>query len=579
MHTPEKSPRPSIYYKYQVFDPWLPSEQEDQPRHTVTIVGAGPAGLVTALELARFGVQSVVLNSELQVSQGSRAIVFTRRSMEILQQVGVADKVLENGLPWRFGNSFYRGQRVFRMEAPHDDDDKYPPMTNIQQQYLEEYLLNACRANPLIALRWGNKVIGVEQHNGYVDVQVDTSEGPYQLETQWLIAADGGRSEIRSAMGLKLEGASYEGFFVIADIKIDLPYPTERLAFFDPEWNRGNTILMHREPHGIWRIDYQLPPGETPEQALAPASLKERINAQLAMIGHAGIPWEMDWSSVYSARTLTLPDYLHKRTLFIGDAAHLLPIFGVRGANTAFQDAQSLGWHLAMVCKGLTSDKFLRNFSEERVTAAREIITESGKSTRFMAPPSRGFRLLRDAVLSLSLTQAFVRPLFHWRTSRPHEYAHSALNSPDDDNALFETGPSHGAPPQNVRLPDGSFLLDHLGGGFDLLYFVGTPNTSSKDTKPSKWQHDESISPQLHSVLQSFKNKGLPIRVTAIGASHAVTGADRNLQDPLGKLKSRYGIPELGGAYLLRPDQHICGRWLHLDATRLQSTLQAVLEQ
>jgi 3-(3-hydroxy-phenyl)propionate hydroxylase len=109
------------------------------------------------------------------------------------------------------------------------------------------------------------------------------------------VAADGGRSAIRSQLGLKLEGASFESLFVIADIRIDLPYPTERLAFFDPDWNRGNTILMHREPHGIWRVDYQLPPGETPEQALQPASMRARIDAQLAMIGHAGTPWQMDW--------------------------------------------------------------------------------------------------------------------------------------------------------------------------------------------------------------------------------------------------------------------------------------------
>ena len=111
-------------------------------------------------------------------------------------------------------------------------------------------------------------------------------------------------------MNLQMEGASYEGSFVIADIRIDLPLPTERLAYFDPAWNPGNTILMHREPHGIWRVDYQLPAGETPEQALQPESLKPRIDAQLAMIGHAGCAWEMDWASVYSARTLTLPDYV-----------------------------------------------------------------------------------------------------------------------------------------------------------------------------------------------------------------------------------------------------------------------------
>ena len=563
MHQPVGTPRPSIYYDYRVHAPWLPSAHGAQPRHQVVIAGAGPAGMVTALELARHGVPSVLLNSELQVSQGSRAIVFTRRSMEILQQAGVAGRMTASGLPWRFGNSIYQGQTVFRMEAPHDADDRFFPMLNLQQQYLEEYLLDACAASPLIELRWGNKVVGVQQQADHARLTVDTPEGEYALEAGWLVAADGGRSDIRTLLGLKLEGASYEGFFVIADIRIDLPLPTERLAFFDPVWNPGNTILMHREPHGIWRVDYQLPPGEKPEDALRPESLKARIDAQLEMIGFGGTPWEMDWSSVYSARTLTLPDYVSGRVIFTGDAAHLLPIFGVRGANTAFQDAQSLGWHLAFVLKGLAGERLLANHSAERVGAAREIIDEAGKSTRFMTPPTRGFRVLRDAVLSLSRTQAFVRPLYHWRTSRPHEYTHSVLNSPGDDNALFTAGPAHGAPPRNIRLGVGDYLLDHLGGGFDLLYFT-----------------DAAAMPQpLQDVVAQVRTQGVPLRLTAIGAAAPVQGADQTLADADGHLRQRYGIGASGGAYLLRPDQHVCARWLTLDATRLQAAFRQALPQ
>ena len=563
MHQPVGTPRPSIYYDYRVHAPWLPSAHGAQPRHPVVIAGAGPAGMVTALELARHGVPSVLLNSELQVSQGSRAIVFTRRSMEILQQAGVAGRMTASGLPWRFGNSIYQGQTVFRMEAPHDADDRFFPMLNLQQQYLEEYLLDACAASPLIELRWGNKVVGVQQQADHARLTVDTPEGEYAMEAGWLVAADGGRSDIRTMLGLKLEGASYEGFFVIADIRIDLPLPTERLAFFDPVWNPGNTILMHREPHGIWRVDYQLPPGEKPEDALRPESLKARIDAQLEMIGFGGTPWEMDWSSVYSARTLTLPDYVSGRVIFTGDAAHLLPIFGVRGANTAFQDAQSLGWHLAFVLKGLAGERLLANHSAERVGAAREIIDEAGKSTRFMTPPTRGFRVLRDAVLSLSRTQAFVRPLYHWRTSRPHEYTHSVLNSPGDDNALFTAGPAHGAPPRNIRLGVGDYLLDHLGGGFDLLYFT-----------------DAAAMPQpLQDVIAQVRAQGVPLRVTAIGAPAPVQGADQTLADADGHLRQRYGIGASGGAYLLRPDQHVCARWLTLDATRLQAAFRQALPQ
>ena len=563
MHQPFAEPRRSIYYQYQVHQPWLASRHPGEQNHPIVIVGTGPVGLTTALEIARHGQRCVVLESELQVSEGSRAIVFTRRSMEILQQVGVAQRVTETGLPWCYGNSIYRGQRVFRMENARADDDRFFPMINLQQQYLEEYLVDAVQANPLIELRWGNRVNKVEQKGEQVLVEVDTPEGSYEMRADWLVACDGARSGIRTAMNLLMEGASYEGRFVIADIRIDLPLPTERLAFFDPTWNPGNTILMHREPHGIWRVDYQLPAGEDPEDALRPESLKARIDAQLEMIGFGGTPWEMDWSSVYSARALTLPDYVHGRVIFAGDAAHMLPIFGVRGANTGFQDAQGLGWRLALVAKGAASAALLQSYSSERVGAAREIVEEAGKSTRFMAPPSRGFRLLRDAVLSLSLSQPFVGPLYHWRTSRPHEYGNSPLNSMGDDNLLFKAGPAHGAPPLNVRFAPDSYLLDHLGGGFDLLYFTS----------------DKAIPAELQAVVAGIRARGIGVRLIAVSsqAASAIQGADLVLDDSEGRCRARYGVMADGAAYLLRPDQHVCARWMALDANRLQAAFKAAL--
>ena len=563
MHQPSDQPRPSLYHRYRVFAPWVPAQHPPQPRHRVVIVGAGPVGLTAALELARHGVPCVVLESERQVSEGSRAIVFTRRSMEILQQVGVAQRVTEAGLPWRFGNSWYRGQRVFRMEAPHSEDDRFFPMINLQQPLLEEFLVDACAAQPLIELRWGNAVTDLQMQADHAVLTVDTPEGPYGLQSDWVVAADGARSGLRSALGLKMEGASYEGRFVIADIRIDLPLPTERQAFFDPDWNPGNTVLLHREPRGLWRVDYQLPPGESPEQALQPAALATRIDALLAQIGHADTPWELDWCSVYSARTLTLPDYVHGRVLLMGDAAHLLPIFGVRGANTGFQDAQSLAWHLAFVARGLAGPQLLHNYSRERVGAAREIIDEAGKSTRFMTPPSAGFRVLRDAVLSLSLSEPFVRPLYHWRTSRPHAYTHSALNDAGDDDALFTAGPGHGAPPVNVRLGPDSHLLDHLGGGFDLLVFAGDGETA--------------LAEDLRAAVAALRTRGAPLRVTAVGTAGPVAGADQVLADRDGRVRERYAVHAAGAAYLLRPDQHVCARWMHLDGRRLTAAVETAL--
>ncbi|MBY4678412.1 FAD-dependent monooxygenase [Marinobacterium arenosum] len=555
MHTPDSSPRASLYYDYKIhpFKP-APEQRGEQTRHPVAVVGAGPIGLALALDLARYGVASVVLEADVQVSEGSRAIVFTRRSMEILQQVGVAERMMEDALPWRSGNSIYRGQRVFRMEAPYDPDDRYQPMHNLQQQYLEQYLVEQCEQQSLIELRWGTRFVELLRNDDQVELLLDTPEGEYSLQADWLVACDGARSPVRSQLGLRMDGASYTGNFVIADIKIDIDLPTERLAFFDPDWNPGNTVLMHREPHGIWRLDYQLPAGETPEQALQPESLYGRIQAQLDMVG-IDAPWQLDWCSVYSARAMTLPDYRHNRVLFAGDAAHMLPIFGVRGANTGLQDSQNLAWKLAARIQGWGGDVLLNSYSHERVGAAREIIEEAGKSTRFMTPPSNGYRLLRDATLSLSLSQPFVGPLFHWRTSRAHDYLDSPLNSGDK----ADNGPLTGAPLQNIRLAESDYLFDHLGGAFYLMLFAERPL-------------DE---PGLQLLQQRLQQEGVPFEIVQI-----CRDLEQNdwplLADPDGRIAAKYGAAD-GSALLARPDQHLCARWSQLDLDRVEKAIRIAL--
>lgn len=532
MHQPDMTPRQSLYFEYAIH-PAAPIPR-DTAVAMVVVVGAGPIGLTLALDLARHGVRVIVLEAEQQVSEGSRAIVFTRRSMEILQQVGAEGPIVEDGLPWRFGTSYYRGQAVFRLEAPHDEHDRFAPMHNLQQQVLEAAMVEMLARQPLIELRWAHKTVGVSSTAEGASLEVDTPTGCYTQRASWVVACDGARSTLRQLQGLQMEGESWQGRFVIADIKINLPLPTERLAFFDPAWNPGNTVLMHREPFGIWRIDYQLPAGESPEEALQPASLSARINAQLASIGCGELPWEMDWSSVYSARALTLPDYVHERVVYCGDAAHLLPIFGVRGVNTGLQDAQNLAWKLAAVLHGQGPLALLGSYSAERVAAAREIVAEAGKSTRFMSPPTRGFRLLRDATLSLALSRPFVRPLLHWRTSRPHDYLASSLTSPDQDAVQFGGGPVPGAVAPSVKLGENQYLLDVLCTGFTLLLFTGQPVPNT-----------------LIALADAWCTKGIGLVILPI---------ERNVAG--GAAWLRFGVHVEGAAYLVRPDQHVCARWL-----------------
>ena len=269
--------------------------------------------------------------------------------------------------------------------------------------------------------------------------RITSPAGDYWLDALYVLAADGARSPIRSMLGLRLKGDNYEGRYVIADIRMDHDFPTERRAFFEPSGNPGGTVLIHKQPDDIWRVDYQLREGESEEEALREENLRARVGAILADVGHTK-PWELEWWSVYSANTLCLDDYRHGRVFFIGDAAHIVPIFGVRGLNNGLADADNIGWKLALVLHGEADDRLLDSYSPERRGATLDVFANATKSTRFMTPPTRGWRLAREAALSLSLKHEFPRGLANPRQMQPYTYSESPLTPYAKHDAEFAGG-------------------------------------------------------------------------------------------------------------------------------------------
>ena len=393
----------SLYFDYPKFAARrVPELDGATARHPVLIVGAGPIGMTAALVLARYGIRSVLIERKDTFNDGSRAICIARPSMHILERIGAVAPFVEKALGWRFGRSYYRGEQIFRLEMPQPRGEKYLPMYNLQQQYIEKFLHDAVAACDLIDMRWQSELSAIERHNDGVSVRISSPEGDYRLDADYVLAADGARSPVRSMLGLRLKGDNYEGRYVIADIRMDHDFPTERRAFFEPSGNPGGTVLIHKQPDDIWRVDYQLREGENEADVLKEENIRARVGAILADIGHTK-PWELEWWSVYSANTLCLDDYRHGRVFFIGDAAHIVPIFGVRGLNNGLADAENIGWKLALVLHGEADARLLDSYSPERRGATLDVFANATKSTRFMTPPTRGWRLAREAALSLSL--------------------------------------------------------------------------------------------------------------------------------------------------------------------------------
>ena len=546
----------SLYFDYPHFDFVSPPELDGSTRrHAVVVVGAGPVGLSAALELARHGVTVVVLDDKGTVNDGSRAICIARHSLEGLQQLGVAQRFTDKALGWTHGTSYFRGHAVFRLTMPHSANERFPPMQNLQQQYIEQYLIEHAQAQSRIELRWHSRVVEAQADAQGVVLRVATPVGEYNLQADYVLAADGARSVVRQALGLKLSGAAHEGRYVIVDIKLRSDYPTERRAFFDCAGLAGATVLVHRQPDDIWRIDYQLDDDEDELTALSETSIRTRIAAIVTMLGESA-PWQLEWWSVYKAYTLCLDDYRHGRVMFCGDAAHLVPIFGVRGLNSGLADAMNIGWKLAYVVRGLAPAHLLDSYSPERRGATLDIFAQATKSTRFMSPPTRGHRLLRDATLALALEHDFARQLLDPRQSQPYTYAGSALSSTTPDD--FTAGPGSGAPLRNHRCGDEGFLLDHLGLGFTLLYF------SADGEVPAALRAD--------CAALAVGDESLQLLVIA---AHGARGASV-LVDVDGSLFVAYGAAPTS-CYLVRPDRHVCGRWRQIDGATLRAALARAL--
>jgi 3-(3-hydroxy-phenyl)propionate hydroxylase len=430
-------------------------------------------------------------------------------------------------------------------------------MYNLQQQYTEKFLHAAVAAQPLIDMRWQTAVTGVTPRNDGATLDLASPAGDYQIESDYMLAADGARSPVRSMLGLRLRGENYEGKYVIADVRMDHDFPTERRAFFDPASNPGGTILIHKQPEDIWRIDYQLRDGESEAEALLEDSIRNRVGAILADIGH-NKPWDLEWWSIYSANTLLLDEYRHGRIFFIGDSAHIVPIFGVRGLNNGIADAHNIGWKLGRVLAGEAGEDLLDSYSPERRGATLDVFANAKKSTRFMTPPSRGWRLTREAALSLSLKHEFPRGLANPRQMQPYTYADSPLTPYAARDSDFESGPACGSAAPNARLEDGSYLLDQAGSGLTALIF-----------SDSGLSTDEQV---LLAALAGCDSRFVALVVAGAGEiDNAKTIADAD-----GKIAKIYGAAD-GTVYLLRPDHHIAGRWRTVETTEVLRTARACL--
>lgn len=522
-------PEPEFRFEYR-----RAPDQDRAAHHPVIVVGAGPVGLTLALDLDARGIPVVLLDDSDRIGEGSRGICYAKRTLEVWQRLGVARPVLEKGVVWKKGRVFHRDRELYDFDLLDEGGHAMPAFVNIQQYWVEKYLIDAISQRPGISLRWRNAVSAVERRDDGVIVTVDTPEGPYRLTCDWLVCCDGARSPTRAMLGLAFDGEVFDDQFLIADVRMTAPFPTERWFWFEPPFHTGQSALLHKQPDDVWRIDLQLTPDADTVAERQPDRVRERIRK---MIGNDA--FELVWVSVYRFQCRRLKNFVHGRVIFAGDAAHQVSPFGARGANSGIQDADNLAWKLAMTQSGGAGPDLIASYDIERGEAADDNIGHSTRATDFIAPRSIGERRLRDAALALAGSGAGFAKRFvnSGRLSQPTTYRRSALQT--DDATDFAGSARPGAPLPDAPVMVGGrrgWLLDQVGRGF--------------------------------AILTSGPELG---RATLGDVPHLYIGSD--LADPDGHVASRLDMAP-GTTYVVRPDQHVAARMRTYNPGELAAALR-----
>jgi len=488
----------------------------------VIIVGAGPVGLAAAIELTNHGIETVVLDDNDRVATGSRAICWSKRSLEIFDRLGIGDRAVAKGVTWQIGRTFHGNRELFSFDLLPEKGHKRPAFINLQQYYVEDYMIDVALDADSIDLRFRNAVSDLEIRADDVLVTIDTPDGHYQLATQYVLACDGANSTIRSLLGLSFPGEQFEERFLIADIELEADFPSERRFWFEPDFHPGQSALLHKQPDNIYRIDLQLGPDADPDAERDPIHVRSRISK---VVGTDA--FRIEWVSVYAFRCCCLASLLHDRIIFAGDAAHVVSPFGARGGNGGLQDVDALGWRLAAVLKSRAPPAILADYNSERMHAADENMTHSIRTTRFMTPATGIEQIFRNQLLRLAAKTPFARAWINsGRLSTPAVYS-----LPDRLVDILPPATRPGAVAADAPLKDG-WLLDRLGTRLALLV-IG-----------SDWRPD------------------IDIPVISIKPSALI--ADRYLGDAS------------AAVYLVRPDQVIAGRWIKPTPNELATACNAV---
>ncbi len=413
-------------------------------RHPIVIVGGGITGLTLACSLARLGIAAVLLDEDNTVGvkgASSRGICYTQKSLEIFHRLGIYEAIAKKGIQWSVGRTFAGQDEVYSFDLRAQSDfnlSTQPPFINIQQFYIEGYLVERIQQLGAVDIRWSSRVTAFSQNKAGALLTVSTPAGNYDIAADHVVDATGGHSPFHQWAGATVKSQKGDDRWCIADVRFSTRPPVERHTWIEAPFNENRAVWQHLMADDVWRIDYQMAPNADPQYVSREDVVRERLTRQFG----PDVAVEIVWVGPYAYRSQCVNQLRIGRVFFLGDAVKTVSPFGARGGNTGIADGDNLACKLAAVQLGHATAKLLDSYHEERFEAAAENVQVTNRTARFLRAPDGPERLFRNAVISLAKRHLFARALVNTgRMAVANTYTRSGV-----------CGPAGGVSVQNVAI-------------------------------------------------------------------------------------------------------------------------------
>jgi 3-(3-hydroxy-phenyl)propionate hydroxylase len=354
----------------------------------VVVIGAGPAGLMTANLLGRYGLRVIVVEAGASLIDYPRGVGMDDETLRTFQSAGVVDHVLPHTVPDQllvFVDAKYRD--LARM-APPMGDFGWPRRNGFVQPLADRVLLEGLARFDAVDVRWSSTVTSVAQDAAGVTLSIAGADGPSTLRAAYVVGADGGSSQTRKSLGLGFEGTTASTNWLVIDIRNDPLGRPGAYVIADPRRPHVSIGL----PHGIRRFEFMLKPGETEIDADDDGFIGRLLERYVP----AGTEIDIIRRRVYTHHSRMATSFRSGRVLLVGDAAHVMPVWQGQGYNSGIRDAFNLAWKLAMVLRGTADERLLDTYDLERREHVRAMIQLSRWVGQVVSIRNRVGAALRD---------------------------------------------------------------------------------------------------------------------------------------------------------------------------------------